>query len=153
MRFCNASIRPFLSTQTLHSHGNSNNPSSLVDCLDDDGKLDVDRYRRLLLEEEDLFAHYQVSLAAAIREYTLEDESFSSADEDYVGGHPNRRELARRQSGTRTSSAFEGFCHQQSLLGISSILNFQILIAQVFTKDSGVVFACHTHHSWSWLNY
>jgi len=92
MRFCNIGIGSFLSSQAVHSANSGINPSSLLHCIDDDGKLSVDSYRRLLLEEDDMFAIHQANLAAAIREYILESDSSSSDNEDYaVGKSKNRK--------------------------------------------------------------
>jgi len=85
MNFCNNSVSSFLLSQRAQcgSLASSCNPTSLIDCLDEDGKLNVDSYRRLLSDENDQFALQQASLAAAIRECIAEEES--SSDEDYVG--------------------------------------------------------------------
>jgi len=57
-------------------------PKSLVQCIDDNGRVDTVKYRRLLLDEADSAVRRQISLATSIRQWILEDETSSSSDEE-----------------------------------------------------------------------
>jgi len=65
-----------------------------VQCVDDNGRVDAVKYRRLLLDEADSAVRRQIALAAAIRQWFLEDETSSSSDEERPVTKKRRKEKA-----------------------------------------------------------
>jgi len=78
----------------LAENGSVITPKSPSECIGENGKVDVARCGRLVLQEVDAVAQQQADLTSSIRRHMLESDS--SSDDDDVG--PKAKTETLRQS-------------------------------------------------------